>query len=177
MKQFKLFPTLLVSIMAILLLGESYLFAAETFWDDIDGNSPDPAKWGYQVRNWPIGQTWFRGVPTVSGGIITFEHHTYNPYNPDQIRRQYLYPDILISKTSSVLPDEPLTLHMNCWASTYDWPVVWYNAMEPALNPADDVVCYYDVDYIGAMGIPTPASVVLVAIGLLSLRCLRRLRY
>ena len=76
-KQFKLFPTLFISIMAVFMISDSYLSAAETFWDDFDGNSLDPAKWGYQDRNWPIGQTWFRGGPTISGGIATFEHHTY----------------------------------------------------------------------------------------------------
>lgn len=311
MKQFKLFPTLLISVMAVLLISESYLFAAETFWDDFNGNGLDPAKWGYQDRNWPIGQTWFRGAPTVSGGIATFEHHTYNPYepgnsclgqeiythtafsrgpgfgievrvrlrspissglvssvfgytdkampygspiwsdevdfeflsnqvnnppesighrvfvaswndfgapgsgyydsvhhwgenpvvptldltefntfkilwsadsvqwywDPDQVRGQDLYPDILIDETSSVIPDEPLTLRMNFWASTSDWPLAWDSGMQPAFNSADDIVCYYDIDYIGAMRIPAPASVVLVAIGLLSLRCTRRLRY
>ena len=311
MKYFKLFPTLLILILAFFLISDSYLFAAETFWDDFDGNSLDPAKWGYQDRNWPIGQTWFREAPTVSGGIATFEHHTYNPYDPgnsclgheiytytsfsrgpgfgievrvrlrspissglvssvfgytdnampygspvwsdevdfeflsnqvnnppesighrvfvaswndfgapgsgyydsvhhwgenplvptldltefntfkilwsadsvqwywdpDQIRGQNLFPDILISETSSVIPDEPLTLRMNFWASTSDWPLAWDIGMQPTSNPDDDIVCYYDVDYIGTMQIPAPASLVLVAIGLLSLRCIRRLRY
>jgi len=49
--------------------------------------------------------------------------------------------------------------------------------MQPTSNPDDDIVCYYDVDYIGTMQIPAPASLVLVAIGLLSLRHIRRLRY
>jgi hypothetical protein len=177
MKQFKLFPTLLISIPAFFLISESYLFAAETFWDDFDGTKLNPAKWGYQDRNWPIGQTWFSRAPTVSGGIATFEHHTYNPYDPDQVRGQYLYPDILISETSSVIPAGPMALRMNFWASTSDWPLAWDSGMQPASNPADDIVCYYDVDYIGAMGIPAPASLVLVAIGLLSLRYIRRLRY
>jgi len=219
MKHFKLFPAVLVLIMAIVLVRASHLSAAVTFWDDFDGNSLDPAKWGYQDRNWPIGQTWFRGTPTVSGGVATFEHHTYNPYNPgsgyydsvhhwgenpvvptldltefntfkilwsadsvqwywdpDQIRGQDLYPDVLISETSSVIPDEPLTLRMNFWAPTSDWFVAWDSAMHPTSNPADDIVCYYDVDYFRTVQIPGPASLVLVVIGLLSLRCTRRLR-
>ena len=82
-----------------------------------------------------------------------------------------------ISETSSAIPDEPLTLRMNFWASTSDWPDAWDSGMQPAFNPADDIVCYYDVDYIGAMRIPAPASVVLVALGLLSLRYTRRFSY
>jgi hypothetical protein len=165
MKQFKLFPTLLISIMAFFLVSESYLSAAETFLDDFDGNSLDPAKWGYQDRGrLAIGDWRFSILKSEFG-------------NRQSTIEEYLYPDILISETSSVIPDEPLTLRMNFWASTSDWPVAWDSGMQPAFNSADDVVCYYDVDYIGAMGIPAPASVVLVAIGLLSLRCLRRLRY
>lgn len=136
-KQFKLFPTLFISIMAVFMISDSYLSAAETFWDDFDGSSLDP----------------------------------------DQIRGQDLYPDILIDETSFAIPDEPLMLRTNFWASTSDWPLVWDSSMQPASNSADDIVCYYDVDYIGAMRIPAPASVVLVALGLLSLRYTRRFRY
>ena len=136
-KQFKLFPTLFISIMAVFMISDSYLSAAETFWDDFDGSSLDP----------------------------------------DQIRGQDLYPDILIDEISFVIPYEPLTLRMNFWASTSDWPLVWDSSMQPASNSADDVVCYYDVDYIGTMRVPAPASVALVALGLLSLRYTRRFRY
>jgi hypothetical protein len=299
------------TLIIIVLVFASYLSAAGTFWDDFDGSSLDLTKWGYQDRNWPIGQTWFMGVPTIFGGIATFEHHTYNQYDPgnsclgqeiythtafspgpgfgievrvrlrppissglvssvfgytdktmpdgapvwsdeidfeflsnqvnnppestghrvfvaswndfgapgsgyydsvhhwgenpvvpaldltefntfkilwttdsvqwywdpDQIRGQDHFPDILISETSSAMPDEPLTLRMNFWASTLDWPLAWDSAMEPASNSADDIVSYYDVDYIRTMRIPAPDSLLLVAIGLLSLRFIRRLRY
>ena len=136
-KQFKLFPTLFISIMAVFMISDSYLSAAETFWDDFDGSSLDQ----------------------------------------DQIRGQDLYPDILIDETSFAIPDEPLMLRTNFWASTSDWSLVWDSSMQPAFNSADNIVCYYDVDYIGAMRIPAPASVVLVALGLLSLRYTRRFRY
>ena len=311
MKQFKSFPSVFVLIITIVLLFASYLSAAETFWDDFDGDGLDLTKWGYQNRDWPIGLTWFKGAPTVSGGIATFEHHTYNPYNPgisrfsqeiytqtafsrrpgfgievrvrlrpsissglvssvfgytdkampygspvwsdevdfeflsnqvnnppesigrrvfvaswndfgapgsgyydlvhhwgenpvvptvdltefntfkilwsadsvrwywdpDQIRGQDFYRNMLISETSSIIPDEPLTLRMNFWASSLDWPLAWDSGMQPASNPADDIVCFYDVDYIRIMRIPAPASLLLVAFGLLSLRFIRRLGY
>jgi len=135
--QFKLFPTLFISIMAVFMISDSYLSAAETFWDDFDGSSLDP----------------------------------------DQILEQDLYPDILIDETSFAIPDEPLTLHMNFWASISDWPLAWDSSMQPASNSADDIVSYYDVDYIDTMRIPAPASVVLVALGLLSLRYTRRFSY
>ena len=311
MKQFESFPSLSVLMITIVLLFASHLSASETFWGDFDGGGLDLTKWGYQNRDWPIGLTWFKGAPTVSGGIATFEHHTYNPYNPgisclsqeiytqtafsrspgfgievrvrlrpsissglvssvfgytdkampygspvwsdevdfeflsnqvnnppesighrvfvaswndfgapgsgyydlvhhwgenpvvptvdltefntfkilwsadsvrwywdpDQIRGQDFYRNMLISETSSIIPDEPLTLRMNFWASSLDWPLAWDSGMQPASNPADDIVCFYDVDYIRIMRIPAPASLLLVAFGLLSLRFIRRLGY
>ena len=143
-KQFKLFPTLVISIMAVFMISDSYLSAAETFWDDFDGSSLDPG----------------------------------------QIRGQDLYPYILIDEASFAIPDELLTLRMNFRASTSDWPLAWSwglptedSSMKPASNSADDIVSYYDVDYIDTMRIPAPASVVLVALGLLSLRYTRRFSY
>jgi len=123
--------------MAVFMISDSYLSAAETFWDDFDGSSLDP----------------------------------------DQIRGHDLYPDIFIDETSFAIPDEPLTLRMNFWASTSDWPLAWDSSMQSASNSADDIVCYYDVDYTGATRIPAPASVLLVALGFFSLRYTTRLRY
>ena len=98
-------------------------------------------------------------------------------WHPDQVRGQDLFPDILIYETSYAVPDEPLTLRMNFWASTSDWPLVWEGTIQPASNQADDIIYNYEVDYIKAMRFPAPTSLVLVAIGLLSLRFTRRLRY
>ena len=173
-KQFKLFPTLFISIMAVFMISDSYLSAAETFWDDFDSS-------GYydSVHHWGENPV----VPTLD---LT-EFNTFKVFrsddsvqwywDPDQIRGQDLYPDILIDETSFAIPDEPLTLRMNFWASTSDWPLAWDSNMQPASNSADDIVCYYDVDYIRAMRIPAPANVVLVALGLLSLRYTRRFRH
>jgi len=58
-----------------------------------------------------------------------------------------------------------------------DWPHEWNSGIQPDSNPADDIIFYYDEDYIRSMRIPAPASLLLVAFGLLSLRFIRRLRY
>ena len=58
-----------------------------------------------------------------------------------------------------------------------DWSHSWNSSIQSDSNPADDIVSFYDVDYIRSMRIPAPASLLLVAFGLLSLRLIRRLRY
>lgn len=219
MKHFKLFPAVQVLIMAIVLIGASHLPAAVTFWNDFDGNDLDPTQWGYENRDWPIGNNWLRIAPTISGGTVIFEHHIYNPFDPDndyydsvhhwwkqtitptlgltkfntfkilwsadslqwnwdpdQVRRQDLFPDIFIYETSYAMPDKPLTSRMNFWASTSDWPLARYDTIQPITNPADDVVYNNEVDYFKAIRFPAPTSLILVAIGLLSLRYTRQLK-
>jgi hypothetical protein len=125
-KQFKLFPTLFISIIAAFMISDSYLSAAETFWDDFDGSSLGSPTFGY---------------------------------------------------TDKAIPDEFLTPGINFQTSIPDRPSEWDSDMQPTSEPADDIVCSNDADNIKAMRIPAPASVVLVALGLLSLRYTRRLRY
>jgi hypothetical protein len=56
-------------------------------------------------------------------------------------------------------------------------PYAWDSAIQSDSNPTDDIASYYDEDYIRSMRIPAPASLLLVAFGLLSLRFIRRLKY
>jgi hypothetical protein len=205
MKQSRLFPAVLVSFMAIVFVGASHLSASVTNLDDSEGNSPDMVKLGYQDRNWPAGQTWFRGASTVSGSIATFEQRTYNPYDPGNSRvDQKIYTHTAFSQgqdfgnemrmismppisgglvsptfgyTDKAIPDELQTLGMNFQTSIHDWSSEWNSEMHPDSEPTDDIVFDNDVDYFKAMRVPAPTSLLLVAIGLLSLRYTRRLRY
>ena len=310
MKTLKPFLAACISTVLTLVFSSSDLSAAVTFWDDFDGNTLDLTRWSYQERDWPIGQTWFRGAPTISDGIATFEHHTYNPFDPgnsclgqeiysntafvrgpglqvearvrirsaipnglvasffgymdkampygnpvwsdeidfeflsnqinnppesyghrvlavswndfgepgsgyndgvhhweanpvaaaldlsefntfkirwladsvewywdpDQVRGQNLHPDVLLYRSTYAVPDEPLTLRFNFWASTSGWPLAWDSLMQPALGPDGDIVAYYDVDYVTTTQIPAPAGLVLVVLGLASIRFSRTLR-
>ncbi len=304
--------TLCAVVASVLILTSPVLAVSVVFSDDFDGDTLDAAKWSYQERNWPIGQTWFNGPPTVSGGIATFTHHTYNPgdpgssclgqeiysnnafalgpglqlearvrvrspvasglvasffgymdkpmstglpmwsdeidieflsnqinnppetgghrvvvaswndfgapgstwndgvyhadanpvvpdldltefnvfkvrwlsdsvewyWDPDTVQGQDLYPDVLIHKMSSVVPDEALTLRFNFWASTDGWPLAWDSTMQPTADPYGDIICYYDVDYVTVTRIPAPASLALVLLGLIPLGSLKiRRRY
>ena len=158
MKHFKSFPSVLILIITIVLAFSSYLSAAQTLWDDFNSDSFNLTEFNTFKFLWSDdSEQWY--------------------LDPDQIRGQDLYPDVLISETSSVMPDEPLTLRMNFWAATSDLLIAWDGGMMPSPSPVDDIVCFQDVDYIRIMRIPTPASLLLVAIGLLSLRFIRRLVY
>jgi len=89
----------LIALVAVLLSG--YVARAqELFRDDFDGVRLDPGKWSWQDRNWPVGQTWFKGPPDVSGGLATFTHHTYNQYDPGRLSclGQEIYSNVLFER-------------------------------------------------------------------------------
>jgi hypothetical protein len=56
--------------------------------------------------------------------------------------------DILIYKTSNVLPDEAMALYFNFWASDQLWRIAWDENLWPAAHPGDDAVSFLDVDYV-----------------------------
>ena len=56
--------------------------------------------------------------------------------------------DVLIYRTTDAMPDEPMFLHFNFWACDYWWPMAYDPDLQPAQRPEDDVVSYYDVDYV-----------------------------
>jgi hypothetical protein len=258
----------------------------EVFRDNFDGNVLDWGKWGCrnEGNSRVSGITQFMGCPTVSGGMVTFSHHTYNPCAPgqwclsqeiftkavfdhnqalefearlrlrvpignglvagfytymdkvkspqdsnrvnDEIDFEFLtnqindpYPefegdrvyvslyndfdgnwlnalkhwranlnvppinlgdrpllnltqfnifkirwlgdrvewywdpndgkgDILIYKTSNAMPDEGMGLYFNFWAADELWPIAWDENLRPAQRFEDNVMSYYDVDYI-----------------------------
>jgi hypothetical protein len=172
MRHFKLFPAAMVLFISIVFVFASNLSAAETVWDDFNGN---PAlKIGSHFIQF------FRNGTQIGVGDLA-ELNTFNIscltnsvqwyWEQDQPRRQDIFPDILLYETLYTVPDVPLMLRMNFGASTWD------GKMPPNSNPADGVISSYDSDYIKSMRIPAPTSLVLVAIGLLSLRYIRQLRY
>lgn len=261
-------------------------YAIERLYDDFDGSSLDPNKWDYRDVNDSrvSGITQFRDCPTVNGGMVSFAHHTYNPYEPNQtclgqeiftkqlfepnqalefesrlrirapignglVAGFYVYTDkpksvsdpnlindeidfefltnqinnpypaflgdriyvaiyndfdgdwmnhlkhwwanptvpkidlwdrpkldltqfnifrirwlgdrtewywdpndgmgeILIYKTSNVLPDEAMALYFNFWAADEYWPIAWDENLTPVPHSEDGVISYYDVDYV-----------------------------
>lgn len=276
--------------MFMLIIMSSSSFAEELFRDDFDGDALDPVKWSCQERNWPVGWTWFRGCPTVSGGVATFEHHTHNPDDPgnsclsqeiysdlafprsmglelkarvrvrgcingmvtsffaymdkemptgnpvwsDEIDFEFLSnqinappepgghrvfvaawddfgepgsgyydcmhhwganpvvpgldlaefnvfkirwwadrvewywdetpeddtdDDTMIYTTTCAVPDEPMTVRFNFWAATCGWELACDPDFAPAQSPAEDIVCYYDVDYVRVSTIPSIPAV------------------
>lgn len=172
MRHFKLFPAAIVSFISIVFVFASNLSAAETAWDEFNGN---PAlKIGSHFTQF------FRNGAQIGAGDLA-EFNTFDISwltnsvqwyrDQDRTRRQGIFPDILLYETIYTIPDVPLTLCMNFGASAWD------GKMPPDSNPADGVISSYDSDYIKSMRIPAPTSLVLVAIGLLSLRYIRQLRY
>jgi beta-glucanase (GH16 family) len=56
--------------------------------------------------------------------------------------------DILIYKTSNVLPDEAMALYLNFWASDELWGIAWDENLKPAAGPKDDAVSFLDFDFV-----------------------------
>ncbi len=306
MKNSALLIIVCIVIIFVLMTASSYALGTVIFRDDFDFF--DTTKWNCQDRDWPIGQTWFKGYPVVANGRATFEHHTYNqfdaahesclsqeiftntefsrnsyleietrvrvrapigngliasfflymdqPYNPpqpdlanDEIDFEFLtnqinrpYPDgghrvfvatwndfgitgsdyydsihhwasnpfvpnlnltefnvfkirwldncvewlwdptpqgpnnddILIYKTFNALPDESMSVRFNFWAADAAWPLPWDENLRPVDTPFDDVVCYYDVDYVEVRVMPEPATIMLLGLGGIALLRIRQ---
>lgn len=175
MKQSRLFPPVLVSFMAIVLVSVSHLSAAVTFLDDFGS-----AASGYynSLGHWEDNST----VPMLDlDEFNTFKILWKNDsarlhWNPDEIHGQGLFHDIIINETFFAMPDELLTLQINSQASIPDQPSELDNDMQPTSEPADDIVFDNDAENIESLRTPAPSSLLLVAFGLLSLRYTRSLR-
>ena len=174
MKQSRLFPPALISLIAIVIVILSLLSAAVASWDNIDysGSYFDSV---HHLMDNPI-------VPTQD----LDEFNTFKILrttdsipllgNPDEIHRQDHSRDIVIYETFYTMPNELLTLQI------YSQPLVWDQLSEEGKDmqftsePADDIVFKKNGDYIKSIRTPAPASLLLVAVGLLSLRYTRSLR-
>jgi hypothetical protein len=175
MKQSRLFPPASVSLIAIVIVSVSHVSAAVASWDDIDsavsgyydpvhhlGDSPRVTMQDLDEFNT------FKILPTVDSVQLLG--------NPDEIHRQDHSRDIVIYETFYSMPDELLTLQI------YSQPLVWDQLseegkdMQSTSEPADDIVFKNNGDYIKSIRTPAPASLLLVAIGLISLRYTRSLR-
>jgi hypothetical protein len=56
--------------------------------------------------------------------------------------------DRLLASSVQVVPNEPMEVCFSFWAATEIWPEAWDSNLGPAADPGDDVVCYYEVDYV-----------------------------
>ena len=176
MKQSRLFPPVFISFMAIVLVSVSHLSAAVTSWDDFDSAASGYYESVYHLRD--------------NSTALMLDLEEFNTFkivwrtdsvqllgNPDEIHVQSLFNDISINDIFYVMPDELLTLQINSNTSIPDQPSEGDSDIKPSSEPADDIVFKNDGDYIKSMRTPVPSSLLLVTLGLISLRFTRRLRY
>lgn len=175
MKQARFFPPASVSFMAIILVSISHLSAAVTSWNDFYS-----AASGYDnsVHHWGENPT----IPTFdldefnTFTILWKNDSVQLHWNPDEIHGRTFFHHILINEAYYAMPDELLTLQIISQASVPDQPSEWDSDKQSPSEPAEDIVFSNDADYIKSMRIPAPGGLLLVAIGLLSLRYTRSLR-
>lgn len=179
MKHFKLFLSAIVLSISIVFVSVSRLSAAETFWSDFNG---DPAltmgsRFAKIYRNelgFPIS---VEDPAEFNIFNITLLRDSMQWYqNLDQTRIQDIFPDFQESHFSIYLRNGNPLLYETPYAIP-DEPLTWNRGIQIASNPADSIIPSYDSDYIKALRIPAPTSLVLVAVGLLSLRFTRRWRF
>jgi hypothetical protein len=169
MKQSRLFPPALVSLIAIVIVSVSHFSAAVASCDDIDS-----AVSGYYGPVHHLGDN--PRVPTQdldefnTFKILRTTDSVQLLGNLDEIRRQDHSRDIVINETFYAMPDELLTPQI------YSQVSEWNNDVQSSSEPADDIVFKNNGDYIKSMRIPAPTSLLLVALGLISLRYTRSLR-
>lgn len=175
MKQSRLFPSVSLSFIVIVLFVASHLSASVTFWDDFDS-----------VTNSNYNSLYYRQDNYTTPMLDLYEFNTYKILwindsvqlysNPDKIHVHVLFRDILKSKTTLFVPDEHLTQQIISNALNTDQTSEWHSDMQPTPESAGDIVFNNNSD-TKSIRIPAPGSLLLVAIGLLSLRFTKRLEY
>lgn len=172
MRHFKSLPAATVLFISVIFIRASHSSAAVAMWNGFDS---DPAA----EMDSHFAKIRENGVPTGIGGLTQFDRFDVSCSadsvrwyrDRDHIRTQDFLPDIHIYQTPCTMPHEPVIPSMNFRPSNGN------SDLQPASSPAEDIVSAYDSDCAKNMRIPSPASLVLVAIGLLSLRFTRRWRF
>ena len=175
MRQSRLFPPVLVSFITTVFVSLSHLSAAVASWDDIysPGNCyyDSLVHWG----DYPVVPT--SGLDQFSTCKILWTNDSVKLLNnPDENYGQEHSRDIVINETFYAMPDELLTMQINSQPSIFDRPSELDGDMQSSSELADDVVFKNNGDYIKSIRIPAPTSMLLVALGLISLRYTRSLR-
>ena len=179
MIQPRLIPSVLISSVVIVLVCTSHLSASVTFLDDSEGNSPDLTKWSFQDRTY---NPYDPGNSRPGQEIYTHAAFSRGSDFGNEVRMRSMLPisiglvQPIFSYTENAMPDELLTLGVNSQTSIPDWPPEWDSDVQSSSESADAIVFKDDGDYIKSMRIPAPSSLLLVALGLISLRYTRWLR-
>jgi uncharacterized protein YpmB len=166
MKQARLFPSVSLSFIVIVLFVTSHLSASVTFWDDLDPTASSNYNLLYYHQD---NQT----IPMLDlyefniFKILWINDSVQLYSNPDEIYALVLSHDMLKSKTILYVPDEHLTGQIISKA---------LNSNQTS-ESAVETVFNNNANYTKSMRTPAPGSLLLVAIGLLSLRFTRRLEY
>jgi len=168
MKQSRLFPPIFVSFIIIVLVSLSHLSAAVASWDNIDSSGSHSDSVHHLGDNPGVPMSDLDEFNTFK--ILRMTDSVQLLQNPDEIHGQHLSHDIFINYIFYVMPDELLMLQINSHVSE------WNNDVQSSSESADDIVFKNDGAYIKSIRTPAPNSLLLVVIGLLSLRYTRSLR-
>jgi len=126
------------------------------------GHHPVLAAYGDFCGQWYDGvHHWFTN-PTVPGLNLQEFNIFKLRWRLDSVEWFWQSPDgtdVLLAATVNAVPDDPMALYLNTWASDDYWPLAWQRDMRPG---SPDRACYFDVDYVRASCIPEPSATALV---------------
>jgi hypothetical protein len=98
-----------------------------------------------------------------SDAIVTVAGMNYSDWTtyttrwyPD--RAEWYVNGVLARTSTSVVPDDPLSFHLNMWNPNSDWGMSYDPAMQATGNAAQNVQCFMDVDYVRVKKLPAPTK-------------------
>jgi hypothetical protein len=107
----------------------------------------------------------FHSIPTLNVTAwntmtLTWDDELVWKLNGQELRRE----------SGAIVPDShPVNLRFNLWAPADTWPAAYNGAFQPAINEADNDIYTYQLDWVTIEHtIPEPASLSLLALGVLS---------
>ena len=133
------------------LVGGAFLykyFPATQNHSEIDfellSNMPNQVQTNIYV-NEPLGI----GHPEFAG-IPQFDMTQFNTYRvewlPDRVR--WFVNDQLVRENSTVVPKEPLNLHLNFYAPECNWAIACDANLQPASSPDSNETFVFDIDWV-----------------------------
>jgi beta-glucanase (GH16 family) len=100
-----------------------------------------------------IGHPEFAGIPKFD--ITRFNNYRVE-WGPDRVR--WLVNNQLVRENSTIVPNEPLALHLNYYAPECNWAIACDANLVPASSPANNKTYIFDIDWVRVISNVSPQT-------------------